>query len=211
LKDLGYPRYYLDFETIQFAVPIWAGTRPYEQLPFQWSCSVEREDGSLEHREFLDASGAAPMRACAEAMITALQTDGPVFTYTNFEARILREAAAQFPDLKTALNAILSRLVDLHEVAKAHYYHPAQKGSWSIKAVLPTIAPELSYAGLTEVSDGGGAQLAYLETIAAETSTERRRILTRALQTYCRRDTEGMVEIARFLLRSGTSMTAAIP
>ena len=38
LLDLPYPRYYLDFESIQFAIPRWARTRPYQQLPFQWSC-----------------------------------------------------------------------------------------------------------------------------------------------------------------------------
>jgi hypothetical protein len=199
LQDLGYPRYYLDFETIQFAVPIWAGTRPYEQLPFQWSCVIEQEDGSLEYREFLDTSGDAPMRSCAEMLIAVLASEGPVFAYTAFERRILSESATRYPDLAPALHGIISRLVDLHEVARAHYYHPSQKGSWSIKAVLPTIAPELDYANLTEVSDGGGAQLAYFEVIAPETSMERKIILTRALQTYCRRDTEGMIAIARFL------------
>ena len=39
------------------------------------------------------------------------------------------------------------------------------KGSWSIKAVLPTVAPELDYSGLGEVRDGIGAQGAYLELI----------------------------------------------
>src|SRR6202040_3236033 len=64
--DLGYPLSALDFETIQFAVPIWTGTHPYERLPFQWSCSVEQQDGTVMHREFLDISGSAPMRPWAE-------------------------------------------------------------------------------------------------------------------------------------------------
>jgi hypothetical protein len=200
LADLGYPRYYLDFETIQFAVPIWTGTHPYEQLPFQWSCSVEQQDGTVMHREFLDISGGAPMRPCAEALITALGTEGPVFAYTGFEGRVLRETAARYANLAPSLNAIARRIIDLHSIARAHYYHPAQKGSWSLKAVLPTIAPELDYGNLTDVADGGGAQLAYLEIIAAETSVARKDELTRALHVYCRRDTEGMVRIARFFV-----------
>jgi hypothetical protein len=200
LKDLEYPRYYLDFETISFAVPIWVGTRPYEQLPFQWSCSVEEEDGSVTHRDFLDTSGDAPMRPCAEALITALGTEGPVFAYTGFEGRILRETAARYADLAPALNAIARRIIDLHGIANAYYYHPAQKGSWSLKAVLPTIAPEMDYENLTDVADGSGAQLAYLEVIAPETSAARKDELTRALHVYCRRDTEGMVRIARFFV-----------
>jgi hypothetical protein len=202
LTDLGYPRYYLDFETIQFAVPIWTGTHPYEQLPFQWSCSVEQQDGIVMHREFLDISGGAPMRPCAEALITALGTEGPVFAYTGFERRMLRETAARYADLAPFLNAIASRIIDLHSIARAHYYHPAQKGSWSLKAVLPTIAPEMDYGNLTDVADGGGAQLAYLEIIAPETSVTRKDELTRALHVYCRRDTDGMVRIAQFFLAS---------
>src|SRR5690606_11414262 len=78
LRDLPFPRYYLDFETVGFAVPIWAGTRPYQQLPFQWSVHVEAADGGLEHREFLDTSGEAPMRRVAEQLIRTLGREGPV-------------------------------------------------------------------------------------------------------------------------------------
>ena len=201
-RGLDYPRYYLDFETIQFAVPIWAGTRPYEQLPFQWSCHVEHGDGRVEHREFLDTDGQAPMRTCMEALVDALGTDGPVFMYTGFERRVLRETAERDPSLAPALDAIIGRLVDLHPITADHYYHPAQKGSWSIKAVLPTIAPDLDYANLAEVADGGAAQLAYLEMIDPQTPPERKDALERALRTYCRRDTEGMVRIARRLSMS---------
>jgi hypothetical protein len=195
LRGLGYPRYYLDFETIQFAVPIWAGTRPYEQLPFQWACTVEHENGSIEHREFLDISGAAPMRACAEALIAALGTEGPVFAYTGFEARIIGEAAARYSDLAPQLYAIIGRIVDLHELARSYYYHPTQKGSWSLKAVVPTIAPELDYGALSDVADGTSAQLAYFEIIDPATPEQRKRELIDALRVYCRRDTEAMVRL----------------
>ena len=203
LRALDYPRYYLDFETIQFAVPIWVGTRPYEQLPFQWSCHIEHADGRLEHREFLDTVGDAPMRACMEALIGALGTDGPVFAYTGFERRVLREAAARDAELAPALDAIVGRLVDLHAVAKNHYYHLAQRGSWSLKSVLPTIAPDLDYANLTEVADGGAAQVAYVEMVDPQTPQERKDALERALRIYCRRDTEGMVRITRRLAING--------
>ncbi|MHB8493734.1 MAG: DUF2779 domain-containing protein [Casimicrobiaceae bacterium] len=203
LRDLDYPRYYLDFETIQFAVPIWVGTRPYEQLPFQWSCHIEHADGRLEHREFLDTVGDAPMRACMEALIGALGTDGPVSMYTGFERRVLREAAVRYPDLAPALDGVIGRLVDLCTVTTQHYYHPAQKGSWSLKSVLRTIAPDLDYANLTEVADGGAAQLAYLEMVDPQAPQERKDALERALRIYCRRDTEGMVRITRRLAMNG--------
>jgi hypothetical protein len=69
LAALPYPRFYIDFETVQMAVPVWTGTRPYEQLPFQWSCHVEKADGSLEQGGFLNLSGMPPMRAFAESLL----------------------------------------------------------------------------------------------------------------------------------------------
>ena len=200
LSVLGYPRYYLDFETIQFAVPIWEGTRPYEQLPFQWSCHREEKSGTLSHREFLDLSGEDPTRAFAESLIEALGTQGPICVYNQgFEGRVIRELALRYPELAESLAALLSRLIDLLPLTRAHYYHPAMKGSWSIKAVLPTIAPDLDYAELSEVQDGGGAQEAYREAIAPDTPPDRKQVLDQALRRYCGRDTEALVRLASFL------------
>ena len=202
LSVLGYPRYYLDFETIQFAVPIWKGTRPYEQLPFQWSCHRETKSGVVSHEEFLDLSGKDPTRAFAESLIAALGTKGPICVYNQgFEGRIIRELAVRYPDLAEPLSAILDRMVDLLPLTREHYYHPAMKGSWSIKAVLPTMAPDLDYADLPEVQDGGGAQEAYREAIDPATPAERRKALDKALRRYCGRDTEALVRLAAFLAR----------
>jgi len=199
LLGLAWPRYYLDFETIGFGVPIWAGTQPYRQLPFQWSCHIEREGGSLEHVEFLDVSGEPPLRPCAEALVAALGDRGPIMVYTGFEKARILELAERFSDLVPALQAIIGRLVDLYPVARDHYYHPRMKGSWSLKAVLPTVAPELDYAALDEVQDGLMAQTAYLEAIAPQTGPERRQALRRAMLDYCAYDTLALVRLAHFL------------
>ena len=103
LATLPYPRYYLDFETVQFAVPVWAGTSPFQQLVFQWSCHVEERPGEVEHREFLDTSGEAPMRQGAEALLEALGDQGPIFVYHDFEKWRIMEMAAMLPDLAPAL------------------------------------------------------------------------------------------------------------
>lgn len=81
LKDTGFPAFFLDFETINLAIPIWAGLRPYQQVPFQFSLHKVGEDLSLEHREFLDLSGDNPSRRFAEAVIEACETSGPIFAY----------------------------------------------------------------------------------------------------------------------------------
>lgn len=198
-RNLGYPRYYLDFETISFAVPIWAGVRPYQSLPVQWSCHIERQDGVLDHAEFLDLSGEPPMRAAIEKLIGTLGDRGPVLTYSHYEKRILQEATVLFPDLMPVIDLIIDRLVDLLPVLRKHYYHRDMKGSWSIKAVLPTIDPTLAYEALDEVRDGTAAQQAYREAIAPMTGSARRRILGEQLRKYCALDTQAMVAVVAFL------------
>lgn len=197
----AFPRYWLDFETIAFAVPIWARTRPYQQIPFQWSCHVEQSSGALDHVHFLDLSGANPQRACAEALLAALGERGAIVAYhAPFERSVLKGLADALPDLAPRLRALLARVVDLEPVVIGHYYHPDMRGSFSIKAVLPTIAPALDYGNLGEVQSGDVAQIAYAEAIRPETSAERRARLERALLDYCWRDTEAMVAVARGLM-----------
>ena len=124
---------------------------------------------------------------------------GAVIAYNaSFEKSRIIELAAVFPDLADALTAIVNRVVDLLRVTRANWYHRDQRGSWSIKAVLPTVAAELDYAGL-EVKDGGSAQDAYLEVIASDTAA-RRTALDAALRAYCGRDTEAMIVLARRLM-----------
>lgn len=199
LRGLPYPRFYLDFETVQFAIPPWAGTSPYQHLVFQWSCHVEERPGELSQREFLDISGGAPMRAAAEALIAALDSRGPIFVYHDAEKWRLVEMARMYPDLAPALERITGRLVDLLRLTRDHYHHPALAGSYSLKTVLPTIDPALDHAILEEVSDGPSAQAAYHEASMASTHEERRRRLRGHLQAYCTRDTLGLVRIVHRL------------
>jgi predicted RecB family nuclease len=198
LEALPYPRYYLDFETIAPAVPIWAGTRPYATIPVQWSCHIEEEGGELRHEEFLDLSGEPPMRALAESMIECLGGEGPILMYTNYEERVIEGLIDLFPDLEGPLRGIVNRLWDLHPVVKENYYHPKMLGSWSIKAVLPCIAPHLNYAELEGIKEGTAASDGFLEAIDSGTTTERKAELEEQLRRYCKFDTEAMVEIVRY-------------
>ncbi len=199
LSQLGWPRYYFDFETMAPAVPVFAGTRPYNAQAFQWSCHVEYVDGTLEHREFLADGSTAPMRACAEALLEAFGNSGPIFMYTGYERSVIAKLSELYPDLKAPLAKITERLFDLHPVTKKNYYHPDMHGSWSIKKVLPTVAPDLSYERLEIVSVGTDAEVAFLEMIDGATGAERAAELSAALLRYCKLDTEAMVRLARFL------------
>ena len=191
------PAQFLDFETIQFAVPIWAGTRPYQQIPFQYSLHTLLADGTLQHREFLGIDGADPSLALAQALIVdCASQQGPVFAYNaGFEKSRIGELAERFPQYAPALLAISARLVDLLPVARERYYHPSQQGSWSIKKVLPAVVPELRYDALEGVRDGGMAMDAFLEALHPQTSVERKLTLQQQLLAYCKLDTYAMVRL----------------
>lgn len=200
LKAHSLPVYFLDFETIQFAVPIWKGTRPYQQIPFQFSLHTLDASGKLESQAFLDLTGNDPSRAFAESLIAVCGNSGPVYVYNaGFEGARIKELGERFPELATALLAIKERLVDLHPITKANYYHPSQHGSWSIKAVLPAVAPDLSYEALDGVQNGGMAMDAYLEAIHPETNTVRKAEIEKQLLAYCGLDTFAMVRLWQFL------------
>lgn len=191
-----YPRTWLDFETIAFAIPRWIGTRPYQQIPFQFSAHVESSDGQIAHREFLSLDGSDPRRLCADALIAIVPPSGAVIGYNaSFEKRCIIELADAFPDIAGQLRSIADRVVDLLPVVRANWYHRDQRGSWSIKAVLPTVAPRLDYSEL-EIKDGGSAQDAYLEAISSNATETRRREIEIGLRAYCSRDTEAMIVLA---------------
>ncbi len=204
------PALFLDFETVQFAVPVWPGTRPYQQIPFQFSLHHLAQNGTLVHEDFLDLGGDDPSRAFALALVRACSGDGspavperatgPVFVYNAaFERGRIRELAQRWADLAAPLDALAARLVDLLPVVRQHYYHPSQQGSWSIKKVLPAICPDLDYARLDGVQDGSMAMDAFKEAIAPGTTPARRAEIAQQLTAYCRLDTLAMVRLWAFL------------
>ena len=203
LTKLAYPRYYLDFECIQFAIPIWEGTHPFEQLPFQFSCHIETTPNLLTHQAFLDTSGHDPRRAFAEALIAACGDTGPIIVYYQaFEKGVINALIKQFPDLAEHLQAIHARIFDLLPVLKQHYYHPNMKGSWSIKKVLPCLVPELNYAALGSVQDGIQAQAVYLDIINGNWDETEQEIRRTDLLDYCQLDTLAMVKIVEKIYSS---------
>ena len=193
------PAYFLDFETIRFAVPIWKGTRPYQQNTFQFSLHTLSASGQLDHTAFLDLSGNDPSERLAHALIAACGEQGPVYVYSaGFETSRISELATRYahmPQLSAALLAINARVVDLLPIARERYYHPSQQGSWSIKKVLPAIVPELRYDALDAVQDGGMAMEAFMEAIHPGTDADRKNQIEQQLLAYCKLDTYAMVRL----------------
>ncbi len=196
LKGLEFPVRFLDFESVMLAVPVWKGTRPYQQIPFQFSLHCLDKAGSLTHESFLDLSGADPSEALAKALIRVCGDQGPVFAYNAaFERMVIRDLAKRFPSMSASLLEILARVVDLLPVAKARYYHPDQHGRWGLKSVLPAACPELSYDHLDGVADGAMAVEAFKEAVDSRTSPGRKGEIERELLAYCHLDTLGLVRL----------------
>lgn len=212
------PAYFLDFETITFAVPIWAGTQPYEQVPFQFSMHyLAAADQELQHTEFLDLTGENPTRPFAEALVESCGQAGPIFVYNKgFEGARIKDLIRHLRDdaeMVNSLAAIKNRLVDLKPIAQDHFYHPGQRGSWSIKSLLSAMVPELSYKNLEGVQDGGGAQLAYVTAVARSkgeaTGADGPDVQRRQLLKYCKLDTFAMVAIRGRLIGKNIPVVGA--
>nr|WP_315849280.1 DUF2779 domain-containing protein [uncultured Rhodoferax sp.] len=196
LAEHKLPAYFMDFESVQCAVPVWKATRPYQQIPFQFSVHRLSRTGKLAHRDFLDLSGKDPSKEFAVALIAACGEQGPIFVYNaSFEAARIRELADRFKRLATPLMALVDRIVDLLPIARAHYYHPSQKGSWSIKVVLPALCPDQRYSDLDGVQDGGKAVAVFFEAIDVQTTAPRKEEIESQLLAYCKLDTYAMVRI----------------
>ena len=189
----------LDFETIHFAVPIWEGTSPYKALPFQWSCHIELASGELQHEEYLDTSGNAPMRTCAESLLEVIRKEGPIFAYGSYEKTVLNALIARYLRSCRRPAQIEGTTRGSPSTVRGTYYHPDMRGSWSIKNVLPTMVPHLGYGSLGDVQDGSAAGTAYLQIINPEIDAAERRRLVRELLAYCEHDTLAMVELVKYL------------
>ena len=153
LQPFGPPACYLDFEAMMPPIPLYEGTRPYQTIPFQWSLHTIDGDGVLSHKEFLADGVNDPRRQFAETLIDALAcSDDPIIVYSAYEQTRLKELAADFPDLSTALNALIARLADLLPIVRSAVYFPilmrqaAERGGGCVSRINALISTTLSKA-----------------------------------------------------------------
>ena len=205
LKKLTFPLYFLDFETMQPVIPEYVGTRPYAQIPFQYSLHyIEEEGGELKHKEFLAQSGEDPRRAIAERLCEDIPMNVCVTAYyKSFECTRLKELADTFPDLAEHLLNISNNVVDLLvPFQSGWYYNRAMGGSFSIKSVLPAIFPDdpaLNYHNLEGVHNGSEAMTIFPKI--KDMSPEDQKITRHNLLKYCELDTYAMVKVWEELVR----------
>lgn len=195
LEPICYPIYFFDFETIMPGIPEFDDSKPYQQIPFQFSLHVQQFEGSdLEHFEYLGDGLNDPRPGLIEAMINLLGQTGSIICYNmGFEKTRIKDLAKLYPQFETELLAINDRVFDLMiPFQKRWYYHPHFRGSYSIKAVLPVLIPELRYDEL-DIPEGKMASLVYSQLKFQDQITAT--LQRQALRAYCKMDTLAMVKI----------------
>ncbi|MGO9291596.1 MAG: DUF2779 domain-containing protein [Polyangia bacterium] len=202
LDGLEYPLHFLDFETINPAIPVWDITSPYQQVPFQFSLHiVDSPGGKLVHHAFLADGTADPRPEILARLKRLLGQRGSIIAYSaSFEKNALRACGEAYPAFAAWWAKAEPRVVDLLQPFRSfHYYHPDQCGSASLKAVLPAVTGK-GYAEM-EIADGATASQEFLRITFGKVSAAERRKVRAALEKYCGLDTEGMVWIVKALDR----------
>ena len=200
LMNVESPIHFLDFETVGPAIPRYAGTRPYQAIPFQWSDHILYEDGRVEHREYLCEEDKDPREEFTRSLLDVLGREGSIITYANYEERIIKGLAEKFPEYREQLQALLTRIKDLHKIIRRNYYHCGFHGSFSLKSVLPALIPEMNYQNL-EIQEGQLAGLEYPRMIDPSASNDEKEKIKEDLLTYCGHDTLAMLKIREELLK----------
>jgi predicted RecB family nuclease len=180
-------------------------TRPYQTVPTQWSNHIETEDGQVLHHEFLSTDPRDSRSDLIEALLESVGGEGSICVYSPYERAILEALADAFPKFAGDLRRVTERLWDLLPVVRGQYYHPGFQGSFSIKAVLPALLPELGYDDL-EIREGGVAAQVYGRMVFEETDWVEKLRLREALLRYCERDTLAMLRLRHVLLEKARSL-----
>jgi hypothetical protein len=203
LKNVKYPVYCLDFEAFMHAVPPFDDTKPYGHIPFQFSVHRIDAPGAVPvHVEYLADGEKDPRQGLCAALLGTLGTEGTILSYSPYEIRIIRELAELFPDQAGELRDAIGRVVDLAVPFRSRaVVCPGFGGSFSIKKVLPTLVPDMSYEGL-EVGEGMAAVGAFNRLRDPLTPAIEKAELRRALLEYCGQDTMAMVRLFEVLSRS---------
>ncbi|MCG8639126.1 MAG: DUF2779 domain-containing protein [Desulfobacterales bacterium] len=199
LEEVSWPAYYLDFETVLTAIPLYSGIAPHAQVLTQYSIhkcdSIENE---TEHFEFLADPLRDSRKELTEQMIEDLGQAGSVIVYSSFEKTQINGLIKIFPEYGSELQTIIDRLVDLEKIIKTGFYHPGFHGSTSIKKTLPILVTDMDYENL-EIQDGGNAMAAFAMMALGQIDDEKIPEIKDNLLTYCKQDTYAMVKLHRKL------------
>lgn len=200
ISGLQYPLCFLDFETYSTVIPLYDGLKPYQNIPFQFSLHVIEKGEKAKHYSFIAEGSEDPRKEFILNLKKMIADKGNIIVYNkSFEQTRLKELAEFLPDYKKFVESVINRMIDLLiPFRNFYYYHPKQKGSCSIKNVLPALIGK-SYEGM-EIANGGDASLGYLYIThgsynGSKATLEEIKKARENLEKYCELDTEGMIWI----------------
>ena len=204
VKTWVWPYYFMDFETVQQGVPKIKNTKPFEQLPFQWSVHKwSQPDQALQEFSFLDFEHQDIELHFLQKLVETLGDKGTIFVHNHpFEKGVLNRLKEK-PNLSsfaTPIANIIDRIVDTLALTRKNFYAPEMMGGYSLKKIIKAIPTNITYESddKNSVSDGGGAQLAWFKCTDPKTKPEEKEIQQRELIKYCSKDTEAMYDLIKF-------------
>ena len=199
IKKLKYPLHFLDFETIATALPVFKNTKPFEMIPYEFSLNIlDSPSASVRTINYIADTNEDPRPEILKILSSAIKPEGSVVAYNaGFETACLRECARVYPEYSEWFEGIRTRMVDLLKPFRSlDYYHPDQKGSASLKVVLPC----LTGTGYDKLAIKNGEQAAewFLKMLQCN-SAEEKAVIRRHLEDYCYTDSIGMLRIVEAL------------
>lgn len=192
--DLSKLHYVMDFESVIYTPPRFLHARAYDHTCFQFSI-LKGTYGNYERIEYLAAPGTDCRLEFSTELIKALGYSGKIYVYNQaFEKTRMTELGNLF-SLQEPILSILDRIVDVMEFFRSnHVYFPEQKGSYSLKTILPILVLEMSYKDLA-INNGSKAMAAYEKM--GDLSLEEQIIVRQQLLDYCFMDVAALPEIIK--------------
>jgi hypothetical protein len=201
LSQWQFPLVFLDFETISPAIPRYEGCKPFEHTPFQFSVHTwDSPESPVIHSEFLHTTADDPRPDLIPALLDACGNKGSIVAYFGrFESERIEALARYSPKHAESLTQLMTRIVDPLPIIRDTIYDNAFNGSFSLKKVAPALlGAEASYAEMV-VANGGDAQRAFEALISPATPEVRKEEIRQAMLAYCKKDTEVMVDLVKWL------------
>jgi len=200
LESISWPLYYLDFETVAAAIPLYPDIAPYTQIPTQYSIHKCSKPGHvIDHLEYLADPSKDCRRELVENLINDLKGEGNIIVYGSFEKTLITNLGRVYTDFSRELDSLIGRMIDLLAIIRKNYYHPDFHGSTSIKNTLPVLVPDMSYDKL-EIADGDSAMAAFAYLALGKYEDRELETVKRNLLEYCKQDTLAMIKLHERLI-----------
>ncbi|WP_342256647.1 DUF2779 domain-containing protein [Spiroplasma endosymbiont of Poecilobothrus nobilitatus] len=228
LEQYQYPIYMYDFETMKAAVPRFEYSYSYQQIPFQYSVHLIKDnhfdyqdETTMEHYAFLADGEGEPRLTLIKHLVTDLFRHGGgvyVAYYKSFECNVLAELISYltilinqsrneelittYQDWQKKLRIIRNKTIDLMDFFQDFMIYKKEfYGSASIKKTQPAFDNQFTYQAL-KVQKGDMASEIFRRRVENNIPmTIWQKSFRGEMLKYCNRDTLAMVVIYQHIVR----------